>query len=183
MSNTISIPFAIGSTVWWTGHGAREVTETCPECAGTAVLTLIKGNGERVTLECNNCQMGYSRPTGTVRFTVTEFRPTPFVCNRVTEVRGDVVRYSSASPDAPCYSTVESTDLFATEEECAAACAVKTAAAEVARKGNAAAHLESKRRSLAHSTHYWKRLAETHERDAATCRARLAVEVARKAES
>lgn len=177
----IAIPFAIGAEVWWTGHSAHEVAETCPECAGTRVLTLLKGSGERVSIDCNYCQVGYLPPTGTVRRTIDEYRPTPFVCTRVTQWCEDGVYYSESREGTTCYTNVPAFDLYATREECEAACAAKTAAAAEQRRHAEEAQLESKRRSLAHSTHYWKRLAERLEREAAIARARLAVEIAREA--
>ena len=50
MTATIPIPFAIGQQLWAISSGHGETWITCPECDGTKVLTLVKGNGESIKL-------------------------------------------------------------------------------------------------------------------------------------
>ncbi len=152
---TIALPLPLNVTLWWTGTGARTEQQKCPECLGTRVSEVHLANGEKYSLDCACCQSGYDPPRGYLNVTVYEYTPTPFVASRV-RVDGDEYWYSESPPGASSYSSVESKDLFRTREECAARCAEKTADQAKARDEGAFRHLESKRKSLAFSVHYWR---------------------------
>lgn len=172
---SLPIPFALGETVWRATFGtvAREVE--CPECAGTCALTLVKGNGETVSLECNNCQSGYDAPRGWVKAESFEAKVEPFTCRRITSYGENDIHYSESSPGAACYSSCDAKYLFRDRAE-AQALAEKMAAEHlVERERCAVANLASRRRSLSHSTHYWKSQVTRLEHELETARARLAV--------
>lgn len=175
MSNTITIPFSIGEVVWTPSSGYEEVWETCPECAGTMALTLIKGNGEEVSLACNYCSPGFDLPTGRVKVSKGAFRPEPFTCSRIVGWEAEGPSYSESSEGATCYSFKRAGDLFRDKDECQARCDELTKDREYHRAQQVIANLESKRKSLSHSTHYWKSQVDRLERDLNAAKARLAV--------
>ena len=169
---TIAIPFAIGETVWHCGYGSRVEWETCPECAGTKILTLVRGNGERVTLACAACSHGFEPPLGLVSRRIFERAPTPFLCAWV-EVRGSEVRYMETTTGSG--SIVDAEDLFHDADECAARCAEINAQHAREEAQRMTANLESKRRDMAWSVFYWGRKVKGLERDLALAKARLDV--------
>ena len=173
-SHSLPIPFALGEQVWWVGNGYREESITCPECAGTKALTMIRGNGEQVSLECNYCQLGYNPPRGVVSRIYYDHRPTLFTPRRV-RVDGDEITYSASEPDATCYVTAYARDLFTSQDECQARCDILNAERTRAEEDKALAMLTSKRQSLAHSVHYWGNLAKNLKKQLEQVEARLAV--------
>jgi hypothetical protein len=59
----MSLPkYQIGDTVWVAVTGRREARETCKDCAGTRFLTVLLGDGEQVTIECEGCSPGGYEP-------------------------------------------------------------------------------------------------------------------------
>jgi len=153
MPGTLTIPYAIGEECWYIGPGHREIEVPCPDCAGSKRVTLVRGDGTQVSLECNTCQLGYDPPRGFITRTIYECRPRPFIPRRV-EVRGDEVTYSASGPEATCFSTVRAEDMFTDRDECAKACEQRNqehAAEEAARE---MANIKSKHRSQAHALHY-----------------------------
>ena len=171
---TVPIPFALGEQLWWVGNGYREEEIPCPECAGTKALTLIRGNGEQVSLECNYCQLGYDPPRGVVSRIYYDHRPTPFTPRRV-RVDGDEITYSASEPDATCYSVVSARYLYPSQDECQARCDILNAERTKAEEERALAILASKRQGLAHSVHYWGNLVKDLKKKLEKATARLAV--------
>lgn len=155
MTDSIKIPFALGVQIWWTGNDNRETWVECPECAGTKVIEMIKGNGERVSLGCELCGPGYNEPRGVIRKNVYEYRPTPFTPLRV-RVDGDQFSYSESPPDASCYGSVYSTHLFSTKEECQAKCDEMNAEHAKADEERLIHQIKSNRKRLAFSASYWR---------------------------
>lgn len=172
MTNQINIPFALGVTVWWSGFGSRTEWVECPECAGTCVIEMTKGNGERVSLACNLCGPSYEPPKGVIQRHIYEHSPVPFIPARV-RMDGDEFWYSESDPTASSYSSVQSTSLFISKEECEARCKQLN---EDRAKHDAEMLLHSissKRRSLSHSSHYWSREVKRLEQQLEAARARL----------
>jgi hypothetical protein len=174
MSASIPIPFALGEQLWCAAYDPRETWITCPECDGTRAIEMIKGNGERVSLECGHCSHGYEPPRGKVKQCVYESRPIPFVPLRVA-TSGDEFTYSESPPGATSYSFRYAKDLFRSREECEARCAAIDAERKADDEKRAVHNLASKRRSLAFSASYWSRKVADIERELATAKARLAV--------
>ena len=56
--------YNIGDKVWYAQRKAIERQELCPDCFGTRALTVIKGDGEQVSIECAGCARGFESPTG-----------------------------------------------------------------------------------------------------------------------
>lgn len=151
---TISIPFALGEELWSIGNGIRTEHITCPECAGTKVLTLIKGNGEHVELDCGYCGTGYDRASGVVPRTIYEHRPTPFIPRRLDMCGGEFT-YSESPPDANGYSYEYAKNLYKSREECEEACAKLNAERAKNDERQALLNLQHRRRTLSHSASYW----------------------------
>lgn len=174
MSATISIPFAIGQQLWAIGNGHNEEWVTCPECAGTKVLTLVKGSGEIVELSCNYCAPGCESPRGVVREVTFDCQPTPFTPKRV-EMSGREFRYSESSPDALAYQTYAASELFEDREACAVACEARNAEYRANAERQEIVNLSSKRKNLEHSSHYWTTRLRQLERDVEIVRRRITV--------
>lgn len=172
MSNQIQIPIALGQVVWWTGYGSRTDYIQCPECCGTCVIEMIKGNGERVTLDCGLCSVGYEPPTGKIKQYVYEHTPTPFVAGRV-RMDGDEFWYSESPPDASSYSSVKSTDLFASREECQARCDELNRERAKADEEMLLRNISHKRQHLSFSASYWSREVKKLEKQIDAARARI----------
>lgn len=171
---SFEIPFAIGDVVWKRGSGSTERQIVCPDCAGTRAITLILGNGTQQTMDCNVCARGYDRPSGIVTVTDYDARPTRFVCNRICGFRDGQPEYTESPEGSNCYTTVQASDLYRTEAECEAACKVWNEQQAAYRAEQAGAYLESKRRDMAFSSHYWARKVKDLERDLVLARDRLA---------
>lgn len=169
---SIEIPFAIGETVWWTGHGSREETITCPDCNGECALTVINGHDEAFRVPCQNCTRGYEGPFGYVKRVVYERKPTPFTCNRV-EVRGDEVRYSEQSPEANCWSSADASDLFRDKDECAARCVEINEAYAAEMEERNTNQIARNRKRVLWSYTYWSRQIKDIERQLELARERL----------
>jgi hypothetical protein len=169
---TITLPFTIGETIWHAAYGCIEERIPCPECAGTRVIEMIKGNGERVALDCAECSSGYDPPRGWVTKSTLAFTPKPFTPRRWS-VDGEGFTFSESEPGASCYSSAYQRDLFHSRAECEARCKEQNAENTAENERRAAAHLESKRRSLAHSASYWSGQVRRLEKDLEVARARL----------
>jgi len=172
MSDSIKIPFALGVQLWWTGTGGRDEWVECPECAGTKVIEMIKGNGERVSLDCALCGPGYDSPRGVIRRHIHEHRPTPFVPLRV-RVDGDSFMYSESPPGMSCYSSIDSKNLFATPEECQVRCDEMNAEHAKADEETLIHQIKSKRKHLAFSASYWRGQIRDYEKQIARATALL----------
>ena len=51
--------YEIGQEVWWARFDTTETSIECPDCAGAGHIRCIMGNGQEVTVDCQNCQVGY----------------------------------------------------------------------------------------------------------------------------
>ena len=179
MSNepSIPIPFAIGETVWFAHNTPSYRTVACPECAGTKALTIIKGNGEQVSVACPVCEdraNGYYGPTGYVHETVYDFKPQKFTCNRVS-IYGSEISYSESRPDANCYSSVDANNLYRDYDVCLARCQELVAQHEAEDERRVLANIRSKREHLAFSVSYWSKEVKKLERELQAARDRLCV--------
>ena len=174
MAETISItiPHPLNVQLWWVGLGSRTERRKCPECLGTRVVELHLANGEKYSLDCECCSRGCEGPYGFINETIHEYTPTPFTARRV-RMDGEEFWYSESGPDAASYSSANADDLFQNIEQCAARCAEKTAEAAKEREEQAVRQLESKRKRLAWSVHYWRGQAKKLETDLERARARL----------
>jgi uncharacterized protein YbaR (Trm112 family) len=149
---SIQIPFDIGEQVWWVGRGHHEEWITCPECNGDKALTLIQGNGEKVSINCACCSLGYEPPTGTIKRNYYHFEPQEFIC-RTADLSFDDFRYTNNYGD----NVNVKDSLFKTKEECQKRCEELNAEKEKDEERRLLVNTESKRRDMAWSVHYWGR--------------------------
>lgn len=60
--------YKMGDTVWFASANSSQKSEPCPDCFGKRYLTVIKGDGEQVTIDCAGCASGYDPPKGFVTY-------------------------------------------------------------------------------------------------------------------
>lgn len=170
---TIHLPFEIGERVWQAAYETEPRRVPCPECAGTTVIQMTKGNGTVVMLDCAWCAPGYDPPSGYVTQYIPAFRPVPFTPRR-WGMSGDEFTFSEADPSAQCYSFVYAKDLFKDLADCQKRCIELSARKLAEDKEREIHHLTSKRRSLAWSASYWSNQVRNLEKSLAAARERLA---------
>ena len=172
MNNTIELPFAIGEQVWWVGHGHDTETIVCPECAGTKVIEMTKGNGERVSLDCGLCGPGYDPPRGVITRNVYNYTPTPFTPRRWDKSCGEFT-FSESEPGSSCYSFSYAKDLFRDRNECQKRCDELKKELTENQERRMLANISSKRKSLAFSASYWSQQVARYRKELAAAEARL----------
>lgn len=174
MSASLQIPFAIGEELWCIGDGARYEFITCRECAGTRVIEMIKGNGERVSLDCGECMHCYDPPhPGRERISIYEHKPARFIPQRIG-MSGDEFTYSESPPTASCYRSRYAKDLFRSFEDCEQRCKELNEQRAAEDERRRIANLSSRRKSLAFSASYWSRKVKELRADLARTEAQLA---------
>lgn len=174
--NTISIaiPFALDTELWWTGNGYAETWVECPECAGTKAITMIQGNGTRVSIDCAACSMGYEPPRGVIKQVTHQHKPERYTPRRV-KVDGDEIWYSEASPFESGYTQVSAKSLFASKDDCQTACDDLNHQRNLMERKRDVDNLLYKRKKMAWSVHYWGRMLANKQRELETIKARLSV--------
>ena len=60
--------YKIGDVVWYAQVKAFEEHEVCPDCFGQLALTVIKGDGSKVSIDCAGCAAGYEPSKGYVSY-------------------------------------------------------------------------------------------------------------------
>jgi hypothetical protein len=121
--------FKVGDEAWLARWTPRQVTETCPVCAGNRSVTVLLGSGTPVITPCDYCGKGFEGPRGYV----VEYAHEPKAERvRVREVRAQ----EDAAGRSIEYIVGEGClarpgeDLFPDEASALAAAKVKAAAAE-----------------------------------------------------
>ncbi len=51
--------YEIGQKVWWARYESSETSIECPDCAGAGHIRCTMGDGTEVTVDCQNCHVGY----------------------------------------------------------------------------------------------------------------------------
>ena len=59
--------FQIGDHAWYATVSSENNYVTCPDCGGTGQITVIMYDGTQVSVDCQNCSVGYDAPTGRVK--------------------------------------------------------------------------------------------------------------------
>jgi hypothetical protein len=148
---SIELPFALGEVIW-VPRGSRTERRMCPECAGTRIITLIKGNGEQVRLGCEHCRLGYDPSRGYVEVQITHREPTRFTPSQLHDMRCGDFHYRGDEVEG----TVNSKEMFRTREECQAWCDEENARCNKAEEERQLAIISNNRRTMAHSASYWR---------------------------
>lgn len=167
--NSIKIPFAIGQKVWHAKSSQEPEYITCPDCLGEKVLTVLQGNGLKFTIECAACRVSYDPPTGRVKTRLYKVYPQAFTCHLINIVHNTFYYYDEHKNSA------ESDRLFTTLEECQKKCDELNKKHAEEQDRILMASLQSRRRDLAWSVHYWSRQVKDLERQLELAKARLNV--------
>lgn len=102
--------YKIGDKVWYAKREVTQKTVECPDCFGNRYLTVIKGDGSQVTIDCAGCASGYDPPLGCVTYWEQATDVIEIVIDRVEET-ATKVEYGFSG----VYS-VKETDLFCNKE-------------------------------------------------------------------
>lgn len=121
----VTTKYEIGQQLWWPRPGTKPTSVECPHCGGTGRLRVTFHDETTVSVDCQNCSLGYEPPTG--RITVYERSPeAQLVEVRGFEVHGDgTVEYRTSGS-----YVVKEGDLFETREEALARCVERNAEME-----------------------------------------------------
>jgi hypothetical protein len=92
--------YKVGDWVWYATYDSEEIKVPCPVCYGNKVVTVILGNGDEVTVECDYCGKGWQNAPGYV----TEYQRIPkaeqhmITKRRIEDGRdGEEIEYISSS--------------------------------------------------------------------------------------
>lgn len=103
--------YKIGDRVWYAQRKSVEKTVICPDCFGQKALTVIKGDGSQVSIECAGCKRGFENSTGYINYWSHEIDVSEVVIQRIEETATEI-EYSFRD----CYRTKES-ELFTNKED------------------------------------------------------------------
>ncbi len=102
--------YKIGDMVWYAQMKHVEKTVVCPDCFGQKALTVIKGDGSQVSIDCG-CGRGYEPPLGYYSYIAYLPDVRRVVIQRI-EITGETVEYGHSEN----YRNQES-DLFDNKED------------------------------------------------------------------
>lgn len=86
----------------------------CPDCGGTGRLRVTFHDETTVSIDCQNCSVGYASPAGRVRCYDRKPKAEQFLITGV-EQNAKGVRYQSGS--SSCWITLDAAEVFATHDE------------------------------------------------------------------
>ena len=104
----------VGSIVYVSYFGKKEVFLKCPVCFGKKFATLILGNGDMVEMPCECCHQGIDPPTGYIKEWRMEAGAESIIITKIettTDVDGETYEYISDN------KIFYPKDIFATEQE------------------------------------------------------------------
>ena len=102
--------YKIGDLIWYAHMKYVSKTVTCPDCFGQKALTVIKGDGSQVSIDCG-CGHGYEGPRGYYEYTQLVPDVRQVVIQRI-EINGTEITYGHSEN----YQCGES-DLFDNKED------------------------------------------------------------------
>ena len=103
--------YEIGQEVWWARLETSETSIECPDCAGKGHIRCIMGDGTEVTIDCQNCHVGYEQFS---RGRVRTYDRTPRA--EKTKITGMDVTSTKTEYRIPLSYIVPEDQLFETEE-------------------------------------------------------------------
>jgi predicted RNA-binding Zn-ribbon protein involved in translation (DUF1610 family) len=104
--------YAIGQQVWWARFEPTETSVECPDCGGSGYIRCIMGDDTEVTVDCENCKVGYDQFS---RGRITTYKRRPLAVQ--TTITGMDVRADKTEYRVPKSYIVEENRLFETEAE------------------------------------------------------------------
>lgn len=131
----IAPKFTLGQQVWRPTFESSEKWIECPDCGGTGRLRVTFHDETTVSIDCQNCSVGYDPPTGKVR--IYERKPEAYMGTvSGIEMEPDKVTYKIYSGGHGSYWLVSEDDLSTDRDEALAKAQVRAdeaAAEELAR--------------------------------------------------
>ncbi len=114
--------FELGSDVWYITLQVTKYSETCPDCMGQKYLTVILGDGSKITIDCGRCSRhpALLTPTGQVdrHKRSLETRSSKVIKIELTGGREkSSILYATGDKDS---LLMKEEDLFLTQEEASA---------------------------------------------------------------
>ncbi|MBU1067332.1 hypothetical protein KKE60_06065 [Patescibacteria group bacterium] len=160
--------YKISDKVWYAQGKRIEKRVPCPDCFGQKALTVIRGDGSQVSIECVGCATGYEPPRGYITFYEQ--------IGDVLEVTIDRIGETALETEygfKGCYY-VKETDLFAAKED-AEQRALVLAEEHNQEELNKINQKEKHNRSWAWNVHYHNDCIVRAEKQLAYHKAKLAV--------
>jgi len=102
--------YKIGDLIWYAHMKYVSKTVTCPDCFGQKALTVIKGDGSQVSIDCG-CRHGCEGPRGYYEYTAYVPDVRQVAIQRI-EIEGENISYGHSQN----YSAQES-DMFDNKED------------------------------------------------------------------
>ena len=104
----------VGSTIYVSRFGQKEVFLKCPVCFGEKIVTLILGNGDKVEMPCECCSRGVEPSTGYVKEWRMEAGVESVIITKIeTTIDANGETYEYISDNRIFYPK----DIFITEQE------------------------------------------------------------------
>jgi hypothetical protein len=103
--------YEIGQEVWWARFDTVETSVECPDCVGSGYIRCIMGDGTEVTIDCQNCHIGYEQFS---RGRIRTYERTPRA--EKTKITGMDVTSTKTEYRIPSSYIVEEDRLWLTEE-------------------------------------------------------------------
>jgi len=110
----------IGDVVYRATQEQTEKWITCPYCVGQRYLTVIFGDGEKATIKCNNCSIGFDPSSGRVKTYEYESKVEAVEIDSISRGVDGSFEYSgnkTGSVNAYSYVRLEPGEYFDTKEE------------------------------------------------------------------
>ena len=104
--------YEIGQEIWWARFETSESSIECPDCAGKGSIRCIMGDETEVTVDCQNCQIGYEE---FARGRIRTYNRTPSA--EKTVITGMDVSSTKTEYRVPSSYIVPEDRVFETEEE------------------------------------------------------------------
>ena len=160
--------YSIGQELWRPTFDMEEARVTCPDCGGTGRLRVTFHDETTVSVECQNCNVGYESPKGYLRVSNRHPRAQQVTVTGM-ELRGEVLEYRTTG--SWC---VPEDRLFLTEEAALTAAGLMAVEADQAERDKIQ-EKEKDTRSWAWNATYHRREIKRAEKDLAHHKAKLAV--------
>ena len=131
---SIEIPFEVDKPCFRITHSMMHDTEECPDCLGTAVVTVTFANGHSASVACENCKHGFEGSNGRVNTYIPQYIAIEWTPKKVYGFEDGEVKYTDwISGGGSIYS---SKDMFANKYDALAEVAKRNVKAREAHKKN-----------------------------------------------
>jgi hypothetical protein len=167
--------FNIGDKVYVPTYGTKQVFVTCPHCFGKKCLTVILGDGSKVTIDCECCREQYE-PKGTISIYKWQSSVEQITIDGIeTQQVGNKLKTTYRSGTSCCYRSYKDDEVFATAEEAQALADIKTAEHEVDEQDQIENKKKWAHRSWASHVSYYRMSLKHAEEEVERCKKLLSV--------